>query len=108
MDDNQNKRHGEGSGRGRLNHAGDRIGNFKVDMMAACIAEINFWENKAEAEGKGRLNKQNSENQIFKRHGLSPSTVSKWMTGKVQDLQTTHLDLPSFFLPQKSFPCRTL
>ena len=59
--------------------------------MAACIAEINFWENKAKVEGKGRPNKQNSENQIFKRHGLSPSTVSKQMTGKVQGLQMTHL-----------------
>ena len=66
MDDDQDKRHGEGSGRGRLNHAGDRIRNFKADTMAACITEINFWENKAEAEGKGRPDKQNSENQIFK------------------------------------------
>ena len=107
MDDDQDKRHGQGSGRGRSNHAGDRIGNFKADTMAACIAEIHFWENKVKAEGKGRPDKHNSKNQIFKRHGLSPSTVSKRMTGKVQGLQMTHLDLPSFFLPQKSFPCRT-
>ena len=66
MDDDQDKRHGEGSGRGRSNHAGDRIGNFKVDTMAACITEINFWENKAKAKGKERPDKQNSENQIFK------------------------------------------
>ena len=95
MDDNQDKWHGEGSGRGRSNHAGDRIENFKADTMAACIVEINFWENKVKVEGKERPNKQNSENQIFKQHGLSPSTVSKRMTGKVQGLQTTHL--PSFF-----------
>ena len=66
MDDDQDKRHGEGSGRGRLNHAGDRIGNFEAGTMAACIAEINFWENKAKTEGKERPDKQNSENQIFK------------------------------------------
>ena len=84
--DDKSKRHGQGSGRGRSNHAGDKIGNFKADTMAACIAEIHFWENKVKAEGKGRPDKQNSENQIFKQHGLSPSTVSKQMTGKVQGL----------------------
>ena len=86
MDDDKNKQHGEASGRGRLNHAGDKIGNFKADMMVACIAEIKFWENKAKVEGKDRPDKQNSRNQICRRHGLSPSTVSKWMTGKVQGL----------------------
>ena len=69
-----------------MNHAGDKIGKFKVDTMAACIAEINFLENKAKVEGKERPNKQNLRNQICKRHGLSPSTVSKRMTGKVQGL----------------------
>ena len=29
MDDDKNKRHGEGSGRGRSNHAGDKIGRFQ-------------------------------------------------------------------------------
>ena len=86
MDDDKSKRHGEGSGRGRLNNAGDKIGKFKVDTMAACIAEINFWENKVKAEGKERPDKQNLRNQICKRHGFSPSTVSKWMTRKVQGL----------------------
>ena len=62
------------------------IGNFQADMMAACIAEINFWESKAKAEGKDKPNKENSRNKICKPHGLSPLTVSKWMTGKVQDL----------------------
>ena len=52
MDDDKNKRHGEGSGRGRLNHAGNKIGKFKADTMVACIAEINFWENKAKVEGR--------------------------------------------------------
>ena len=85
-DDDKNKRHGEASGRGRSNHAGDKIGKFKADTMAACIVEINFWENKAKLEGKERPDKQNSRNQICKRHGLSPSTVSKRMTEKVQGL----------------------
>ena len=69
-----------------MNHAGDMIGNFKADMMAACIAEINFWENKVKVEGKDKPDKENSRNKICKRHGLSPSTVSKWMTRKVQGL----------------------
>ena len=85
-DDDKDKRHGEGSGRGRSNHAGNKKGNFKADNMAACIAEINFWENKAKEEGKERPNKQNSRNQIYKRHGLSLLIVSKLMTGKVQGL----------------------
>ena len=55
-------------------------------MMAACIAEINFWENKAKAEGKDKPDKENSRNKICKQHGLSPLTVSKWMTRKVQGL----------------------
>ena len=86
MDDNKSKRYGEWSGRGRSNHAGDKIGKFKVNTMAACIVEINFWENKVKVKGKERPDKQNSRNQICKRHGLSPSTVSKWITGKVQGL----------------------
>ena len=66
MEGNQDKRHGEGSGRGKSNHAGDMIENFKADMMAACIAEINFWENKAKVEGKDKPDKENSGNKIFK------------------------------------------
>ena len=65
------------------------IGNFKVDTMAACIAEINFWEIKAKAEGKDKPNKENSRNKICKRHGLSPSIVSKWMTGKSAGFRPT-------------------
>ena len=103
MEDGKDKRHGEGTGRGRSKHAGELIGKFDADTMAACIVEINFWENKEKAEGKEKPDKENSHNKIFKRHGLSPSTVSKRMTGKVQGL---HLPF-SFFLPQKSFPCRT-
>ena len=64
--DDQDKRHGEGTGRGKSNHAGDMIGNFKADTMAACITEINFWENKAKAEGKDKPDKENSRNKICK------------------------------------------
>ena len=66
MEDDQDKQHGEGTGRGKLNHAGDTIGNFKADMMAACIAEINYWESKAKVEGKDKPDKENSGNKIFK------------------------------------------
>ena len=87
-DDDQDKEkwHGEGTGRGKLNHAGDTIGNFKVDMMAACITEINYWESKTKAEGKDKSDKENSRNKIYKQHVLSPSTLSKQMTRKVQGL----------------------
>ena len=38
--DDKDKQHGEG--RSRSNHAGDSIGNFETDMMAASITEINY------------------------------------------------------------------
>ena len=85
-DHEKDKRHSEGTGRGRSNHAGESIGNFVAETMAKCIAEINYWENKAKAEGKDKPDKENSRNKICERHGLSPSTVSKRMTGKVQGL----------------------
>ena len=66
MEDDQDKRHGEGTGRGKSNHAGDMIGNFKADTMAACIAEINFWENKVNVEGKDKPDKENCRNKILK------------------------------------------
>ena len=66
MEDDQDKLHGEGTGRGKLNHACDMIRNFKADMMAACITEINFWESKVKAEGKDKPDKENSGNKIFK------------------------------------------
>ena len=52
-DDDKSKRHGEGSGRGRSNHAGDKIGKFKADTMAACIVEINFLGEQGESRGEG-------------------------------------------------------
>ena len=69
-DQGKDKWHGEGTGRGKSNHAGDTIGNFKVDMMAACIAEINYWESKAKVGGgEDKPDKENSRNKIFKPHG---------------------------------------
>ena len=51
-----------------------------ADAMTECIAEIK--EVEAEAAGTGKPPKL-SRNQISKKHGLSPSTVSMRMTGKV-------------------------
>ena len=53
--------------------------------MAECIAEINYWDSKAKAEGTP-LSKENSRNNICDRHGISPSSLSKRMTGKVLGL----------------------
>ena len=48
--------------------------------MSQCIAEIKEVEGEAAQTGK---NPKFSQNEISKKYGLSPSTVSKWMTGKV-------------------------
>ena len=56
----------EQEGAGQTIHTGDMIGNFIRDTMAACIAQINFWENKAKAEGKDKPDKENSRNKIYK------------------------------------------
>ena len=58
--DDQDKRHCEGT-RGKLNHAGDSIGNFKADTMAACINEINYWESKGKVEGRISLTRRTPE-----------------------------------------------
>ena len=51
--------------------------------MQACINEIK------RVEGAARLNNEKpkkSRNEIAKEFGLSPSSVSKWMMGKVQSM----------------------
>ena len=49
--------------------------------MKACIDEIKEVEQKAKDEG----NKPKfSRNQICAKHGISPSSISKRMTGKVK------------------------
>ena len=65
-DQDKDKQHCEGTGRGKSNHASDMVRNFKVDMMAACITEINYWESKVKAEEKDKPDKENSRNKIFK------------------------------------------
>ena len=61
-------------------HQDQCIGLFMADAMTKCIAEIR--EVEAEAAQTGSQPKL-SWNQISKKYGLSPSTVSKWMMGKV-------------------------
>ena len=69
--------------RGRSSHRDTNIGLFKAEVMQACIDEIN------RVEGAARLNNEKpkkSRNQICEEFGLSPSTVSKHMTGKVRSM----------------------
>ena len=49
--------------------------------MKACIAEIKEVEQRAKDEGK---KPKFSRNEICEKHGISPSSVSKCMTGKVK------------------------
>ena len=66
--------------RGGSTHRDQRIGLFTADAMTQCIAEIKEVEGEAARTGK---QPKFSRNQILKKYGLSPSTVSKQMTGKV-------------------------
>ena len=68
--------------RGGSTHYKQKISQFTAAEMAACIDEIRREEAEAKAAGK----KPRSRNEICKDHNLSPSTVSKRMTGKVQGL----------------------
>ena len=65
---------------GGSTHRDQRIGLFMADSMSQCIAEIR--EVEAEAARTGKPPKL-SRNKISKKYGLSPSSVSKRMTGKV-------------------------
>ena len=49
--------------------------------MKACIDEIKEVEQRAKDEGK---KPEFSRNEICEKHGISPSSVSKHMTGKVK------------------------
>ena len=62
-------------------HANKRIGLFTAEEMKACIDEIKVVEQKAKDKGK---KPEFSRNEICEKHGISPSSVSKWMTGKVK------------------------
>ena len=78
-DKKQTKRHSDGGDRGGSTHTNKSFGNFTADIMAQCITEIHPVEAEAKAAGKVPL----SRNKISRSFGLSPSTVSKHMTGKV-------------------------
>ena len=65
---------------GGSNHQDKQIGFFKEEVMQLYINEIHRVEEAARL-----LNKKPEKlrNQIPEEYGLSPSTVSKRMTGKV-------------------------
>ena len=65
--------------KGGSSHYKWNIGNFTGNVMAACIAEIK----RVEAEAKANGTVPHSQNKIADDYGLSPSSVSKRMTGKV-------------------------
>ena len=75
----ETKRHSS-EDRGGSSHRNEHIGLFTADVMTQCIAEIKEVEGEAARTGKPP---KFSRNQISKKYGLSPSTVSKRMTGKV-------------------------
>ena len=52
-----------------------------VDSMRKCIEEVKAVE--ARQKEQGLANMERSRNQICKEFGIHPSTLSKWMTGKV-------------------------
>ena len=66
--------------RGGSTHQDQCTGLFTADAMTQCIAKIKEVEGKAARTGKSP---KFSQNQILKKYGLSLSTVSKQMTGKV-------------------------
>ena len=66
---------------GGSTHANQKIGQFK-DVMWQCINEMI----RVEAEAKQHGKKPKSRNKICDEFGLSPSTVSKRMTGKVKTM----------------------
>ena len=67
---------------GGSTHKKQKIRLFQAEVMRKCIAEIN----KVEAEAKRHGMKPKSRNKICDEFGLSPSTTSKRMTGKVKSM----------------------
>ena len=65
--------------RGGSSHYKQSIGNFKVETMRKCIEEIKRVESMPVPPGM----KRPSRNKIAASFGLSPSSVSKHMMGKV-------------------------
>ena len=52
--------------------------------MQACLDEIRHYQERQKRLGLPKMEK--SMNSITKKHGLSPATVNKRMTGKVTGL----------------------
>ena len=67
--------------RGDSAHANQQIGLFTAEEMKACIDEIKEVEQRAKDEGK---KPKFSWNEICEKHSISPSSLSKRMTGKVK------------------------
>ena len=58
-----------------------KIGLFTAEAMSQCIAELKAVE--ARQKELGLAKPEQSRNQICKKYGIHPSTLSKRMTGKV-------------------------
>ena len=67
---------------GGSSHYKQSVGNFKAETMRKCIEEIQRVESMLVPPGK----KHPSRNEIVASFGLSSSSVSKCMTGKVQSM----------------------
>ena len=81
-DNKKNPKPPSSGDRGGSTHAKQKIGLFQVEVMMKCIAEIH----KVKADAKRHGKKPKSRNKICEEFGLSPSTVSKRMTGKVKSM----------------------
>ena len=66
-------------------HANQKTGLFKASKMIQCIAEIKRVEVGAKQDGTKLM----SRNKICDKFGLSSSTISKRMTGKVKSMGPT-------------------
>ena len=64
---------------GGSSHYKQSIGNLKAETMRKCIEEIKRVESQPVPPGT----KHPSRNEIVASFGLSPSSVSKWLMGKV-------------------------
>ena len=62
-------------------HAGKWIGLFKAEDMKACMDKSKVVEQEAKDQGK---KPKFSRNEICAKNGISPSSLSKWMTRKVK------------------------
>ena len=58
-----------------------QIGKFTAEQMQACLDEIKRYQDRQKRLGLAKMEK--SMNEITRKHGLSPSTVNKHVTGKV-------------------------